>query len=241
MDWIDPISGPDQVDLMRINHDVAGLMQILTSSEETGQRIKAAIGLGLLGDKKANLELRRALDDADNRVKWHAACALVRLGDFQVMLQFMGELRPPFMPMVQMLSFDPWEWIRPLGKAAVDEVLVELKHPLSYKFLQMGADLVLLYQDHRLVPVLWELLRHEDYRIRAVAADKLGSLPEEGSIPRLVAALGDEVEVVADRAADSLVMIGQPALPALKDASRTSNQPLADRARKTIAHMKKGV
>jgi HEAT repeat protein len=240
MHWIDPISGPDQVDLMRINRDIAGLMQVINISTDAAQRAKAAIGLGLLGDKKATPELRRALDDPDNRVKWHAACALVRLGDFQVMLQFMGELRPPFIPMVQMLSFDPWEWIRPLGKTAVDAVLVELEHPLSYKFLQMGADLALLYQDHRLVPVLWELLRHEDYRIRAVAADKLGSLPEDGSIARLVAVLGDEVEIVADRVADSLVMIGQAALPALKVASRSGNQPLCTRARKTIARLKSG-
>jgi HEAT repeat protein len=237
MHFIDPLSGPTVVDLMRLRRDVLGLIEVLSMHEGARLRADAAYSLGQLGDHSANPALREALNDADDLVKWHAACALVRLGDFQVMLQFMGDARPPFMPMMEMLDFDPWEWVKPLGKGAVEPVVKELEHPLSYKFVLMGSDLILQYQDHRLVPVLWELLKHEDYRIRAVAAHKLGYLPEDGSISRLIAVLGDEVDVVAERAADALVMIGKPAMPALRKAASSGDENMRTHARAVIKRM----
>jgi HEAT repeat protein len=231
MHLIDPISGPTAVDLMRLRHDVPGLIDALETLADGKLRAEAAFSLGLLGDPRAKPVLQRALEDENDLVKWHAACALVRLGDFQVMLQFMGDERPPFMPIMEMHTFDPWEWVKPLGKAAVEPVVKELEYPLSYKFVLMSADLILQYEDHRLVPVLWRLLKHEDYRIRAVAAHKLGYLPEDQSVERLVPLLGDEVEVVAERAADALVMIGKPALPALRQAVKGKDETLRTRAR----------
>jgi HEAT repeat protein len=235
---IDPLSGPTIVDLMRLRRDVPGLIEVLSMDQDSRLRADAAFYLGQLGDHSANPTLRMALGDPVDLVKWHAACALVRLGDFQVMLQFMGDQRPPFMPMMEMLNFYPWEWVKPLGEGAVGPVVKELEHPLSYKFVLMGADLILQYQDNRLVPVLWELLKHEDYRIRAVAAHKLGYLPEDGSIARLIAVLSDEVGVVAERAADALVMIGRAAMPALRQAAKGKDKNVRAQAKAIIERLR---
>lgn len=201
---------------MHVKQDVDGLMRALICSADIEMRRYAALALGSLGDQRANPTLQQAMQDEDDLVRFHASCALARLGDFQVMLQFLGDERPPFLPGMQLLNFDPWEWVRPYGHAAVEDILNELAHPLNFVFLRIAADFIIQFKDHSLVPVLWDCLQHEDYRIRTVAAHKLGSLPEDGSCERLIPLLGDEIDVVAERAADALRMIGRPALPALE-------------------------
>jgi HEAT repeat protein len=190
--------------------------RLLLNSPEAARRREAALALGKLEDKAAIGPLRQAMHDHDDLVKWHAACALARLGDFQVMMCFLGEERSPFLPGMQLLKLDPWVWVKAAGRDACEDVLAELVEPLNFIFLRKGADFLIQHQEHRLVPVLWDLLDHEDYRIRAVAAHKLGALPDAGSAERLIPLLHDGVEVVADRAADALKMLGSLALEVLK-------------------------
>ncbi len=204
------------INSMRAFHDVDSLIRVLTRSPDINIRRAAACALGILCDKRAYPVLRQTMQDPDDLIKFHSACGLARLGDFQIMMQFLGEERPPFLPGIEMQKFDPWDWVKPYGSAAVENVLNELREPLNFEFLKIGADFIIQYEDYAMVPVLWGCLQHEDYRIRAVAAHKLGSLPDADSCERLIPLLGDEVNVVADRAADALRMIGKTALPALK-------------------------
>ena len=219
---------------MHTAQDVDGLMQALLSPGEVEIRRHSALALGSLGDQRARPALQQAMQDEDDLVRFHAACALARLGDFQVMLQFLGEERPPFLPGMQLLEFDPWEWVRPYGQAAVEDILNELVDPLNFIFLRDAADFIIQFNEHRLVPVLWDCLQHEDYRMRAVAAHKLGSLPEDASCEQLIPLLGDEIDVVAMRAADALRMIGRPSLPALE---KVKNGALGARVLELIAQI----
>ncbi len=226
----EPTAAWQKAERLRSANNQNGLMQYLKRSPNLELRRAAAWALGVLGEKRAVPLLRQTMQDADDLLKFHSACALARLGDFQIMMQFLGEERPAFLPGMQLSAFDPWDWVKSHGREAVEGVLNELGYPLNFIFLRIGADLVIEYGDHALVPVLWRNLQHEDYRIRAVAAHKLGSLPEKESCEHLIPLLGDEVDVVADRAADALRMIGKAALPALRmvvdDAIRTRVQEL---------------
>lgn len=219
---------------MRAFHDIPSLIRVLSNSTDIEMRRAAAWALGVLGDKRAIPLLRQAMQEPDDLLKFHSACALARLGDFQIMMQFLGEERPRLLPGMQLLDFEPWDWVKPYGRDAVEGVLNELERPLNFIFLRIGADFVIQFGDHALVSVLWKCLKHEDYRIRAVAAHKLGSLPEEASCERLILLLGDEVDVVGDRAADSLRMIGKAALPALK---KVTDSAIRDRAQELIAQI----
>jgi HEAT repeat protein len=68
------------------------------------------------------------------------------------------------------------------------------------------------------VPALSQALKDEDWEVRENAAEALGNIKDRRAVPALIEALNDEHSGARYLAERALVLIGKPAVPALKEA-----------------------
>jgi len=81
-------------------------------------------------------------------------------------------------------------------------------------------------------------LKETDSEVRACALYALGTHSEPEAISLLVAALSDASPFLARTAGDSLVRIGQPAVPALIEALKNQNSQGRGLAARALAYIK---
>lgn len=81
-------------------------------------------------------------------------------------------------------------------------------------------------------------LNDSDLEVRAVAIYALGTRGEESAIIALVNCLADPSSFLARTAADALIHIGSPALPALTDALQHPDAQTRGLAARALAHIK---
>ena len=84
------------------------------------------------------------------------------------------------------------------------------------------------------------MLRHDDvWHVRQGAAYALGRIDADPThtVPALIAAFDDASLTVRQEAVDSLVAIGEPALPDLVNALREGSPDAKARAKQTLAAM----
>jgi HEAT repeat protein len=73
--------------------------------------------------------------------------------------------------------------------------------------------------DSRVLAPLIESLKNSDWIVRMQAARALGRINDQASVPHLIPLLQDKVKAVREEASTALAAIGEPALPALRDAT----------------------
>ena len=87
-------------------------------------------------------------------------------------------------------------------------------------------------------PDLIRALADSDPEVRAVAIYALGSRRDESAVTVLVNCLADPSSFLARTAADALIHIGSPALPALTDALKHQDAQARGLAARALAHIK---
>ena len=73
--------------------------------------------------------------------------------------------------------------------------------------------------DSRVLAPLIESLKKSDWIVRMQTARALGRINDQASVPHLIPLLQDTVKAVREEASTALATIGEPALPALRDAT----------------------
>lgn len=73
--------------------------------------------------------------------------------------------------------------------------------------------------DSRVLAPLIASLKNSDWIVRMQAARALGRINDQTSVPHLIPLLQDKVKAVREETSTALAAIGEPALPALRDAT----------------------
>ena len=205
-------------------HDPRALSALTEAAFDPGNRdlrLCAIQSLGMIGDRRAVPALIAAINTRNNPVT--AANAIARMGDERGiapmiaaagdpqlrlwMVMALGELSDPeASAYLASLTDDP--------AAAIRQAAVEAR----WKIAQLSAP--------DPVQSLVDVLDGEAPPARRTwAAFRLGELGQSGAIPGLLQALADPERAVRGRAAAALIRLGQPAVPAVRQAAVYSSGP----------------
>jgi HEAT repeat protein len=189
-------------------------------NDSPATRRAAAAGLARLGPKAASAiaDLIGALQDPDEDVRKYAAGALIQIGPESVpaLLEALKDRKSAPLAAAALGEF------RPPSEATL-RALTELLHSRDGD-QRLAAQLALVRFGAASVPVLKKALAEKGVRNdAALALGRIGA-PAREVVPDLVAGLGDPDKGYRVAAHHALVLLGRPAVPALADAVKSSDE-----------------
>jgi HEAT repeat protein len=183
-------------------------------------RIAACTALGQIGDASAAPALIKRLEDADWSVRRAACTALGQIGDpaavptLRVHAEVMQEARQALVKLGR-TSMALQEAVCTLAEQSQWGVLCRVltSNQVRDAIEQLGSSAV---------PALIDALRDDDPRIRQAACTALGKIGDPSAVPALIACL--DQRNISEVAANALVQIGKPAVPALIETLTNPNE-----------------
>lgn len=229
--------------------DAAAPLLEALGDDDSRVRASAAFGLGRTGGARAVEPLARALRDGTGDVRVAAAQGLGLVADESAAAPLLGAISSGDDPLAKAAAWtlgrrgpagcdalasalrDP----RCTGRAHIPEVLAECGGQTAIpvlaeatrdadKFVRASAIQALGRTDRtEACRPLLAALQDDSPMVRGCAVDALGRLRSESAAAGLVSCLGDDDVGVRNAAHDALEAIGEPAVPALVDALRSSS------------------
>ena len=247
------ITSPN-VDKLKSNADVEGLLGIIMHQEDDQLRRDAIAALGELGDAPAVDALISVVRDCKASERITATYALGNAGETAIapLIELLGERKIPLwnaaLRALEIIGKPAVEYLTPLfGGERSGEVITLLEKigdPSAVEPLLdfLDADegyankiclaLGKLGDSRAVEPIIAVLKNSTDFRGRSAAARALGQLGDPRAIEPLISALRDEHQLVRSRAADALGRVGKdaviPLLSALEDENKEVRSSAAD-------------
>ena len=170
---------------------------------DPAERLKAAVILGYLRDKRCTKPLIGALGDSDASVRKSAAEALGRSAEY-IAAKPLVPLLADGNPSVRTAA---GEALREIGPDAIEDLVPALKNTST--LIRSGACGVLgVIGSRRPVLSLIGLLEDPEPSVRAAAAEALGTIGDKRAFEALLRALPDEQRVVRDAVHKALGKLG---------------------------------
>ena len=207
-----PLFGPPDVQKLKANQDVRGLVKAVAYKKDEAIRRKAVRALQVVGDSRATKSLIAALEDEDEGVRKEAVKALGAIGD---------AVAVPSLLRVDLTGGDRtyeklvYPALLKIGPAAVDTLCGALRdHEREVR--GRSARALGLIGDDRAVDPLCNALRDEDFSVRGRSAEALGLIGDRRSVEPLGALLVDNNCKIPTEVFDALAKIKDPrAIPLL--------------------------
>ena len=258
MGILDKIFGPPDVNKLKDNRDIKGLLKALRQKDRY-VRIEAAEALGEMSEPTTVGPLIQALKDEDDGVRGSAAKALGRMKDpsaveplIQVLedentvnrwyamesLGNIGDERAVAPLMHKILDDRAGIALGKTGKASVEALIQALKDR-NARVRKRAAVILGTIGDLRAVEPLVEALNDVDVFVRCTVATNLGRIGDETAVKALIDALKDEdgrVRIDAERALEE---IGEPAVEKLNEALENENTRVREAAKRLIEKLAK--
>lgn len=221
------------------------------------RRLDAARLLAVVGSVRDRTLLKQLLGDEHAAVQAAASICLTRVGDYALVEHVLDTLhmRPPIVRVFQLrILREIWrhtvpallERLQPTAPLAKLQVWIALAESLADS--RCLAALV-MFRAHPVVEirisaaralrrylhadaeaVLREMMRDDDWRVRAQAARGIGALRASAGIPELTGALADRAWWVRFRSALALAQLGEVGRRALRTARERTDRYAADMA-----------
>jgi HEAT repeat protein/mono/diheme cytochrome c family protein len=199
---------------------VTPLTRLFESSDRPLTREMASRALGFAGPRASEAVplLLDALGDPDGRIRFTAAAALGRIRTVRAVEPLVERVRHDTNRTVRMYSIEALGEIGPGANAAVPaliEVFAREDDNLAGRAAWALAGIGVLS-----MPALLQALENPDPRTRAHASHALGLVGADPGrvVPPLIGMLGDDDNLVRERAATALVELGADAVPYLGQA-----------------------
>jgi len=190
--------GRPDVNGLRTNKNVKGLVKALGWRKDQHVRGAAATALGQLGDPRAVNPLIRALNDSDGGVRGATATALGQIGDTHAVN-----------PLITVIQNDEWS-VREAAVAALGNIgahavgpLIAALHDQDEYVRRAAAEALGQIGDPRAVEALISAL-DESAAARQAAAEALGQIGDPDAVEPLIGALNDQNANVRKAAAAAL-------------------------------------
>jgi HEAT repeat protein len=234
--------GPPNVEKLKTNSDVRGLIKALSYKKEAFVRAGAAKALGELKGPGSVEPLVVALKDSDYRVQREAAKALGKLNDPSAVEPLTAVFKEDSAAVVCEAAAEALVCI---GTPAIEPIIAVLKNtPNSLRWgtpeadAYYGAIEALKKIGPSAVEPLIAALKDGNKGIRQASAKALGVLEDPRSVEPLIAALKDSAEYVRKAAANALVCIGTPAIEPLIGVLKDGNKEVPREAFKALGRIK---
>ena len=218
---------PPDINKLKARGDVKSLVKALNYQKYYYVRQAAAEALGQLGNARTVEPLAEALKDSDDRVRRAAAEALGQIGDARAVEPLIVALK----------DSDSWvkkRAVEALGKIsdprAVEPLIVALKDSDVRDVATRALEMIGL----QAIDLLVATLKHEDWHVRAAAAEVLGKIGDVRTVKPLLVALQDSYSsAVRWKAAGALGAIGdvqavELLIVALKDRDSSVREGAAE-------------
>jgi len=216
-----PLFGPPNVEKLKTQRDVMGLVKALSYSKNQEVQRQAAEALGQVGDARAVEPLVVTLQDPYSTVRLQVAAAesLGKIGDGRAVEPLVaalkhprGEVRRAAGAALRSLNWQPadnmhrallavassnWGEAALLGSAAVEPLVATLQDKSDIWNLgarRAAAETLATIGDARAVEPLIAALQDENSTLRPVAAKSLGKIGYVRAVWPLIAALKDKEE-----------------------------------------------
>ena len=196
--------GPPNVEKMKTNGDIKGLIKALGYRKDVDVRKAAADALERIADPRAVEPFIAALKDSELYVRRKAADALWKIGDARAVEPLIAALKDGDV----ILCLKAAEALGKIGDArAVEPFIAALKDSDS-NLHRKAAELLVKMGDARAVEPLIAALKDSDPETSRRAAEALGKMGDARAVEPLIAALKDSDPETSWRAAAALGMIG---------------------------------
>src|SRR5258708_7661881 len=230
-----PLFGPPNVEKLKTQRDVMGLVKALSYSKNQEVQRQAAEALGQVGDARAVEPLVVTLQDPYSTVRLQVAAAesLGKIGDGRAVEPLVaalkhprGEVRRAAGAALRSLNWQPadnmhrallavassnWGEAALLGSAAVEPLVSTLQDKSDIWNLgarRAAAETLATIGDERAVEPFIVALQDQNMWVRRAVAVTLGTIGDARAVEPLVTALQDENEDVRYTAAEALGKIG---------------------------------
>jgi len=193
--------GEPDIEKMKAEKDVEGLIKALKYSLDMEIRGEAALALGEIGDARAVGPLTQALKDKNDFFVADVEEALVKIGE------------PAVEPLIQALKDEDsgvrWAAAATLGEIKDERAVAPLIQALKDggRGVRWQAAMALVEMGEPAVEPLIQALKDEEEEVRWAATEALGRMGDARAVESLIQALKDEDELVRKTAKEALEKI----------------------------------
>jgi HEAT repeat protein len=256
-----PLFGPPNVEKLKRNHDVKGLIKALDYEKDKQVRLDAATALGVIGDPEAVKPLisaiiaekvkggeSRAVDALEKIGAPSVEPLIAALKDFPPdtlvdIVKALGKIKDPraIQPLISLLNNN-----QAIVRLYALRSLITFKDPIiidplisalkdSYYTVRKEAVAALgELKDPKAVEPLCAVLNDPEEEVRKEAARALAKIPDPRAVKPLCLSLSDKEIFVAGKAADALVEIGESSKESLVAVLSSTNGNARKEAAKAL-------